>query len=157
MSQAPWPQSIGLIMWLLKLAFYATCSEAALINRSDFTRRRILAGGAGLVLGSASKRAVAAVPESAGCCLRAGDLGAFTSNGNALQDGMIGTSGDGDFDRALGRMLVRLATEYRVSPGFGFYDDSAGLNAYATRESRFPGRNGSVLFGVKLLQQQKRD
>ncbi|MDP3838452.1 MAG: hypothetical protein Q8Q54_05975 [Methylococcales bacterium] len=36
-------------------------------------------------------------------------------------------------------------------PGFGFYDDSDGKNAFATAETWIPNTKGTVAFGIELL------
>ena len=60
-------------------------------------------------------------------------------------------SGDAETDRYLGRALGRIAGTFGVSPGFGFYDDSAGLNALAVRETLLDNGPGTVLMGMHLF------
>ena len=59
-----------------------------------------------------------------------------------------------DFDRALGRVLVMMTEVFDVSPGFGFYDDGAGMNALAAPVSRVDGTSGTVVFGLDMLDDQ---
>jgi hypothetical protein len=73
---------------------------------------------------------------------------------------IIGSSGRGPaFDRALGRVLLRTSRVFEVTPGFGFFDDSAGMNALASRYTRIAGTWGTVVFGLDMLGHQlgKRD
>ena len=60
-------------------------------------------------------------------------------------------SGNQDFDRALGRALVRLSIEFNVSPAFGYVEDKAIGNAIATSQSRFLNTQGTVLFELNYL------
>lgn len=71
-------------------------------------------------------------------------------------EAIIARSGDRDFDQALAQTLFKLSKALDVSPGFAFYDDRAGLNAYATRVVRLNGADGTVLFGQGLLQRLMR-
>ena len=64
---------------------------------------------------------------------------------------LVMTSGNPEFDKALGRQLVRLSRTFGVSPGFAFVDDAPHPNAAASRETRLPGTRGTVLFGMMLL------
>ena len=53
-------------------------------------------------------------------------------------------------DEALGRVLATMANIFNVSPGFGFYDDSAGYNALASSEAKIQNTWGTVAFGTGL-------
>lgn len=64
---------------------------------------------------------------------------------------LVMSSGNPDFDKALGRQLVRLSRTFGVRPGFAFVDDTPYPNAAASRETRLPGTRGTVLFGLMLL------
>jgi hypothetical protein len=55
-------------------------------------------------------------------------------------------------DRQLDAALKRASEIFAVFPGFGFYDDSDGPNAWATPTSYFSGRQGTVIFGQQLFQ-----
>ena len=70
-------------------------------------------------------------------------------NGN---EPMIPRSGDRDFDYALAQTLGKCSTYLNAAPGFAYYDDFDGLNAYATPKVRLNGADGTVLFGQGLLQ-----
>jgi hypothetical protein len=66
---------------------------------------------------------------------------------------LLNQSGVGrDFDEALGKELVALSREFDETPGFGFYDDSAGHNALASDVTRVEGTSGTIAFGSGLLQ-----
>lgn len=69
---------------------------------------------------------------------------------------IIARSGDPDFDRALAETLLKLSRTLQVSPGFAYYDDHEGFNAYATRLVRLNGADGTVLFGQGFLRQLMR-
>jgi hypothetical protein len=63
-----------------------------------------------------------------------------------------GTSGNRDFDAALSITLGRLVAMFGVNPGFEFYTEEKGVNAYATNRVRYPGRpDGTVAYGRNLL------
>lgn len=66
---------------------------------------------------------------------------------------MIPTSGDKDFDAALAQTLAKISSCLNVSPGFAYYDDYDGANAFASRERRLSGDDGTVLFGQRFLKQ----
>ena len=64
---------------------------------------------------------------------------------------MISSSGDRDFDFALAQTLARISDEFSVLPGFAYYDDYDGENAFATPSLRSRNADGTVLFGKRLL------
>jgi hypothetical protein len=70
---------------------------------------------------------------------------------------IIQTSGNLQFDGALGRaVLAPLAREFGVTPGFGYYDESAfhgpgQTNALASRMTRISRTEGTVVFGLNML------
>jgi predicted metalloprotease len=66
---------------------------------------------------------------------------------------MIRGSGDRDFDLALAHTLARIADVFQALPGFAFYDDYDGNNAYATPRPRLQRADGTVLLGQRLLAQ----
>ena len=65
---------------------------------------------------------------------------------------VIGSSANRNFDRALAQTLSRLGKALEVLPGFGYYDDVDGENAFATKLRKFARADGSVLFGLRLLE-----
>ena len=99
--------------------------------------------------------------ESLGCVLvdaegeklyPRGTATASASQGfNSREATLIARSGDRDFDLALAQTLFKLSTVLEVAPGFAFYDDHDGFNAYATRLVRLNGADGTVLFGAGFL------
>lgn len=66
---------------------------------------------------------------------------------------MIPRSGNKDFDLALAYTLAMISRTLEVLPGFAYYDDYDGKNAYATRILRLANADGTVLFGQGLLRQ----
>lgn len=64
---------------------------------------------------------------------------------------MIPKSGNNQFDFALAQTLAKISSLFDVLPGFAYYDDSDGLNAYATPAVRLDRSDGTVLFGQHLL------
>jgi hypothetical protein len=64
---------------------------------------------------------------------------------------MVMSSGDKTFDAALAMTLSRISDELQVLPGFAYYDDSEGENAYATDVVRLKNADGTVLFGTRYL------
>jgi hypothetical protein len=60
-------------------------------------------------------------------------------------------SGDREFDRALAQTLQFLSDRFFLLPGFAFFNEPGGSNAYAC-STRMMGRSdGDVLFGRKLF------
>lgn len=64
---------------------------------------------------------------------------------------MLSTSGNIDLDRGINLELMHVADSLNVLPGFGFYDDSDGANAFAIEDTIIPGTKGTVVFGKRLL------
>lgn len=67
------------------------------------------------------------------------------------RESIIARSGDRDFDRALAQTLAMISDLLQVSPGFAYYDDYDGMNAYATPKVKLNGADGTVLFGQAFL------
>jgi len=99
----------------------------------------------------------AQTPHTLGCLLADADVervypqGAATGQYRNGQEPLIGSSGNRDFDRALAQTLARCADLMEVLPGFAFFDDHNGLNAYATNRVRMQRADGTVLMGQRLL------
>lgn len=94
--------------------------------------------------------------QALGCSLNTGQATKLMSRSmtlSALKDKLIETSGDAHLDVTLGKALVRLAAAFHEQPGFGFYDDSRGKNAYASRERVVQGTWGTVLYGQRMFQE----
>ena len=64
---------------------------------------------------------------------------------------MFPKSGDKDFDFALAHSLSAMSETFQILPGFCYFDDSEGMNAYATNRVRLNRGDGTVLFGRRLL------
>jgi hypothetical protein len=69
---------------------------------------------------------------------------------------MIPKSGDRDFDFALAQSLAKISDAFGVLPGFAYYDDYDAPNAYATAVTRLNRADGTVLFGMDLLQRLRK-
>lgn len=96
-------------------------------------------------------------PNTLGCTLADSDVDriypnvAPTGQYFSGKEEIVSSSGDRDFDRALANSLARCADLLNVLPGFAFYDDHEGLNAYATSRVRMKRADGTVLMGQRLL------
>jgi hypothetical protein len=71
-------------------------------------------------------------------------------------EAMIPRSGDRDFDFALAQTLALVSDLFDVVPGFAYYDDYDGLNAYATPAVRLNGAHGTVLMGQRMLEKLRK-
>jgi hypothetical protein len=65
-------------------------------------------------------------------------------------------SGDNLFDYALAHTLSAMSELMNVLPGFCYFDDSEGENAYATSRVKLNRGDGTVLFGKGLLRRLMR-
>ena len=70
---------------------------------------------------------------------------------NLDRDPVFGGSGDKDFDQALAHTLSRLSDLFAVLPGFAFFNEDQGPNAFASPSQRLRRSDGSVVFGQQLL------
>lgn len=109
-------------------------------NRRKFLKKASVLAAALLV----SKHVCAGSEELPHYCSLQGGL---SINGITL----LTTSGNSELDRSLNLELSHVADSLNVLPGFGFYDDSDGKNAFATRETVLPNTRGTVVFGKRLL------
>jgi hypothetical protein len=118
-------------------------------------RRQLIAGGVATFCCGA--HTASAGSTTLGCSISEGDLdrAMLSSRGSANfdidTDRYTNGSGDRDFDRALAHTLAQLSDMFNVLPGFAFFDDSDSLNAAASTSQRLGRRDGSVVFGKKLL------
>jgi hypothetical protein len=71
--------------------------------------------------------------------------------GEISQDRMINSTGNRDFDYALAQTLSRLTDMFGVLPGFCFFDDYDGANAFATPATKMRRADGTVLFGKRYF------
>lgn len=128
-----------------------------------FTRREIVLGGF-LTLAFSLGNSCACFAQSVrmrqsyGCILSEDDAKQFMDDQTDARlfitgnEPMIPRSGNKDFDLALARTLAKISGTLEVLPGFAYYDDYDGLNAYATPRVRLNNADGTVLFGQQLLQ-----
>jgi predicted metalloprotease len=65
-------------------------------------------------------------------------------------------SPDRAYDRVLAGILSDVSDVLGVLPGFGFYDDSDSANAFASPSAVLKRPDGSVVFGLTLLEQLRR-
>lgn len=92
-----------------------------------------------------------------GCMLSLTDAGSFMNTATRERlyetghEPIISNSGDKDFDYALAHTLAKISDVFSVLPGFAYYDDDDGANAYAIATSRLQNADGTVLFGKRLL------
>ncbi|MGY3296716.1 hypothetical protein ACVWY1_001137 [Pseudomonas sp. TE6288] len=64
----------------------------------------------------------------------------------------IRQSGNRAFDRALAHTLAKLANTFGVLPGFAYYADGSEHNAFATPAQLLEKTDGTVMFGLGMLQ-----
>ncbi len=121
-------------------------------------RREVVLGGALLICwGSSCACAAPHHNPVYGCVLpdeeakaffdAAGEVRLFASGNEPV----VPKSGDPLFDYALAQTLLKISDVLDVSPGFAYYDDGNEHNAYATRQQRLNGADGTVLFGRGML------
>jgi hypothetical protein len=129
-----------------------------------WTRREVVLGGMlTLVFGCSASRLChaqrARVRRNYGCILADNDVAQYYQSNTEARlyatgnEPMIPRSGDKDFDLAQAHTLARISEVLEVLPGFAYYDDYDGANAYATREARLANADGTVLFGQYFLRQ----
>lgn len=124
-------------------------------------RREFAVGGALTVIfcsnfGCPCSAQTAQISNKRGCYISDSDfdiaLSTVASEGAFFgDDKIIPKSGDADFDAALALTLFKVSELFEVSPGFAYYDDSEGMNAYASPKVRMNGADGTVLFGTQLF------
>lgn len=99
------------------------------------------------------------IGDERGCWLDEAELASLGSPDSEIRTFLTGSepvipkSGDAMFDRALAQTLAKISGIFGVIPGFGYYDDYDGLNAYASPAVRMAKSDGTVLFGIGLLKQ----
>lgn len=113
-------------------------------------RRSLLGSGlAAIALPVAGTGQALAATDGCSLCQRA----AFGSNTLEFSARIATSSGDAETDRFLGAALVRLASTFRVSPGFAFFDDGNSPNAFASPDTLVGGGPGTVVMGMRLFGQ----
>jgi hypothetical protein len=121
------------------------------------TRREVIFGGALTILFGRRACSHAQTARAGGCSIsgpEARRLLGSTDNTQFFVTGhepVIRTSGNRNLDFALAQTLAMLAETFNVLPGFGYFDDYDGMNAYATAERILSRSDGTVLFGTRLL------
>lgn len=131
-----------------------------------FSRRKLLRAGI-LLLPSAVLHGLPVTAQTLprsrhtfGCWLAPDEFHEFQDQSEPIRtyftgnEPIIPKSGNAAFDYALAQTLAIISKLYGVYPGFGYYDDYDGLNAYASPEPRTNRPDGMVLFGTRLLQRE---
>ena len=100
--------------------------------------------------------AAASAREARGCILSDEDADKFLAAESkpAPTDHVNPTfvsSGDRDLDYAVAQTLSRLTDVWNVLPGFAWFDDYSGPNAFFTPRKFFDRADGSVIFGRRQL------
>ena len=126
-----------------------------------FSRREVCSGGLVLLFGSAiatcCPRHASAQNAILGCSIPEDEADSFFDRATESRlfatgnEPMIPKSGDRNFDLALAQTLAKISRVLEASPGFAYYDDYDGQNAYATPAVRLNGADGTVLFGQGFL------
>lgn len=124
-----------------------------MFNRRHFLRVSLACSGAAYSCFCDAQTA----PRIFGCIVpknRTSEL--FNKSGKPVlyvtgEEPIVLKSGNKDFDYALAHTLVKISNSFNVLPGFAYYDDTEGKNAYATPAVRLKNADGTVLFGQKLL------
>jgi hypothetical protein len=121
------------------------------------TRRDVLLGGAlTFYWATCSCRSRAEGPQL-GCFIDdqtlSSKLGSHESGWSfdINKDPVFGGSGDKQFDQALATTLGRASDLFSILPGFAFFNEDRGPNAFASPSQRLKRSDGSVVFGQQLL------
>ncbi len=124
---------------------------------SDLSRRGFMCGC--LACGLVQPVRAQTVPGSGGCFLNAPSqshqLDAFRSRGIGRLD-FAETTGDPDFDRALGRAIIKLAGFFGEQPAFGIVNDEHHDNAWAMDQTPPGATFGTVGFGSTMLEKLRK-
>src|ERR1700730_992279 len=107
------------------------------------TRRETILGGAlTLIWGNCACAQAGARPHGFGCMLDPRQAEPFLATATAPQafdnarEKLIASTGNREFDYALALTLSRLTEIFGVLPGFSFFDDYDGENAFATSATK---------------------
>lgn len=125
-----------------------------------YTRRQIIAGTSVLVMGGACGHAHGQTPDDAGggCWTPPEKVDTLFKKVEAPRSFSIGSepmqprSGNAVLDRALARGLATIGKSFGVLPGFAYYREATEPNAQATSEVLLERTDGTVTFGLSLLQ-----
>jgi hypothetical protein len=122
------------------------------------SRRHMLASGlASLACLAAPCGCFAAATRTSFGCIIADDeadalMPAWSGPAQTSYDGVkFVSSGNRDLDYALAQTLSRITDLFGVLPGFAYFDDFGGANAFATQRQFFSRADGTVLFGRRML------
>ena len=114
----------------------------------QLTRREIVTGAAGALLlcGSRARAQEARTGLPPYC--------AVDSNIDLTRYRARSSTGDKRLDRALIAEFKSITRIMPVNPGFRIIDDAEAPNAFAMNRTVVPNTQGTVLFGINLLQQE---
>lgn len=119
------------------------------------TRRMVLLGGLLTIVFGYCKASDSVHQSHGGCVLNVDDADKYLSNANVLSfsndDVPIIKTNNADFNRALAVALSNISRTFEVLPGFAFFDDSSSQNAYATPLVKLNRTDGTVMFGMGML------
>src|SRR5580698_3066119 len=121
------------------------------------TRRETILGGALTLLWSRCACAQTAREHGEGCMLEPQQAEPFLATATEPQafdkgnEKLISSTGNRDFDYALAQTLSRISEIYGVLPGFSFFDDYDGENAFATPATKLNRADGTVPFGKRYF------
>jgi hypothetical protein len=126
------------------------------------TRREVVLGGLLTILSQGVSTCACQAnvngERASGCYVPAEEAPEFFRLTNTAQTFSFGTeqieprSGNPSLDRALAQTLARLSRTFNVLPGFAYYRDDSRPNALATPEALLQRTDGTVLFGLSMLQ-----
>lgn len=120
-------------------------------------RRMVILGAPVMIIGATCTCAVHAQPTQSGCWTKPDEVEdvartiehvSLFSNGT---ESIEPKSGNNQLDRALARGIASLGRQFGVIPGFAYYRDGAQPNARATSQILLGNTDGTVLFGLTLL------
>jgi hypothetical protein len=121
------------------------------------TRRETILGGALTLLFGGCACAQETRARGEGCVLDPEQAEPFLATATEPQafdkgnETLIASTGNADFDYALAQTLSRITDVFGVLPGFSFFDDYDGENAYATAAKRLQRADGTVLYGKRYF------
>jgi hypothetical protein len=118
-------------------------------------RREVVLGGL-LTIGFMPRCACANV-ETLGCVITDQQLVSIAGSQppvfafNIDKDSVENGSGNKEFDLALAITLAKVSELFDILPGFAFFNEDEGRNAFASQSRRLARADGSVVFGKLLL------
>jgi len=121
------------------------------------TRRETVLGGALTLLWGGCACAQGERERGLGCMLEPQQAEPFLATAtepqafDKPQEKLIASTGNPHFDLALAQTLSRLTDVFGVLPGFSFFDDYDGENAYATTATKLKRADGTVLYGKRYF------